>query len=286
MVSLAVLCITCSFQGAPSKEVQVSLWIPNCLERNFIGIYIINGPLAVTGVFQLLRNPELHLKIIRQTFFKSMISIKYFIIPSILELSYESDCLETQTRRQHRSLSLHHQQPLSFSSITWFHKLTCGHNWVMFQRLGRDSSLLENSEKSSASCSLPLQLSVFGFYTWCSLANEGSQNHTFVYLRCVCKCYPQGDGWSLALCAHSQECVWLLGRAVLVGMAWDGGVQADGAVRGDWSLCPWAHSHCLPTALTHWGLYSVPHACTGNIPQNVLGTAWPCAAFLLGDGLW
>lgn len=109
--------------------------------------------------------------------------------------------LETHSRRQHCSLPLHHQQPTSSSSIPWFHKLTRGHKWVMLQTLSdlEETAVLWKIWKIKCILPLAAATSVFGFCTRCSLANEGSHNHTFVYLRYVCKCYPQGAGCSLAL---------------------------------------------------------------------------------------
>lgn len=141
-----------------------------------------------------------------------MISIKYVIIPSILELSYQSDSGVSRDSHQKATL-LSAPAPSTTLELFIHHLIPQTDSWTQVSLVPNTNALfdlkrqqpLEKSEKSSASCPLLLQISGFGFCTWCSLANEGPHNHTFVYLRYVCKCYPQGAGWSLALHAHSQE---------------------------------------------------------------------------------
>lgn len=150
--------------------------------------------------------------------------------------------LETHTRRQHCSLPLHHQQPLSFSSITWFHKLTRGNKWVMSQTqthclTWRDSSLLKNLKNQVHLAPCYCKFLSLDFALGAPLLTKA---HMTTHL-CISGMFVNvtlGAGWSLALHAHSQEWVWLPGRALLVATARDGGMQADGAVRGGWGLVP------------------------------------------------
>lgn len=165
--------------------------------------------------------------------------------------------LETHTRRQHCSLPLRCHQPSGSSSITWFHKLTGTHNesWPDLEKTAAPWKIW----KIKCILLLLLRLPVFGFCTWCCLANEGSHNHTFVLLRYVCKCYPQGAGRSLALRAHSQDVFGFLEEPLWY--PWHGleGCRQMVLCEGAGGACAPGHSATVCPQHSHTGAFIQCH---------------------------